>query len=95
MAAKRFAEWAAAQTEGSQTLKAWRDVLLETLKPVDYLALAKHFLELQVLAKSEAVRTPQMRNPNSRRRSLIAIFQPQPCLHEPQSRSKTSSSNEP
>lgn len=55
LAAKQFAEWAAVQTEGSQTLKAWRDVLLEILKPVDYLAFSKHFLELQVLAKSEAV----------------------------------------
>lgn len=56
LAAKRFADWAAAvQAEGQQSLAAWRDTLLEVLRPVDYLAFSKHFLELQVLAKSEAV----------------------------------------
>ena len=46
----------AAAKEPQQTLQAWREVLLDVLTPVDYMAMFSHFLELQVLAKSEAVR---------------------------------------
>ncbi|XP_026191002.1 poly(A) polymerase type 3 [Cyclospora cayetanensis] len=55
-AAKRFNAWAAGGSASPpQTLQSWKEVLLETLTPVDYLAMYRHFLDLQVLAKSEAV----------------------------------------